>query len=82
MGGALEKLQEVFRSVFDDEELVINKETSAKDIPNWDSLMHVTLIVSVEKAFNVHFASSEVVQLKNVGDLLALIKAKGRNEKG
>jgi acyl carrier protein len=72
----LEGLTEIFRDVFNDESLVISPETSARDIPAWDSVMHVSLIVNVEKAFGVRFSSSEIAKLQNVGDLAVLIDSK------
>jgi acyl carrier protein len=74
----LAHLNEVFQRVFDDDELQVTPQTSAKDIEGWDSLMHVTLLVNVEKAFRVKFRSSEVAALQNVGDLLALIEARAQ----
>jgi acyl carrier protein len=79
MNDLQDRLQEVFREVFDDEEITINPHTSATDIENWDSLMHVTLIVNVEKAFAVRFTSAEVANLKDVGELLALMVEKKAN---
>jgi acyl carrier protein len=70
----LDRVNEVFRDVFEDDELVVNPSTTAADVEGWDSLMHVTLIVAVEKAFNVKFTSSEVAALKNVGELVTLIE--------
>jgi acyl carrier protein len=70
----LPRLNQVFRDVFDDDALVIAPATTAKDIEGWDSLMHVTLIVNVERAFGIKFTSSEVASLKDVGDLLAFIE--------
>jgi acyl carrier protein len=75
---SLERLEHVFRDVFNDEDLEISRETSAKDIPDWDSVMHVSLIVNVEKAFGVRFSSSEVARLQNAGELSDLIESKGR----
>jgi acyl carrier protein len=72
----LSGVNEVFRDVFDDDELVVGAETSAADVPGWDSLMHVRLILSMEKAFQVRFMSSEIASLKKVGDLVALIDSK------
>jgi acyl carrier protein len=72
-----ERLTEVFREVFNDDELVLSRDSSAKDIPDWDSVMHVSLIVNVEKAFNVRFSSAEVAKLQNVGELADLIELKG-----
>ena len=73
------RLTEVFREVFNDDELTIARETTAKHLPEWDSLMHVTLIVNVEKRFGVRFSSAEVAHLQNVGELIDLIDAKARS---
>jgi acyl carrier protein len=73
---SLEADQEVFRDVFDDDDLTIVPTTTAGDVEGWDSLMHVTLIVNIEKAFNIRFNSSEVASLKNVGELLDLLRNK------
>ena len=70
----LDDLQEVFRSTFEDDALVINRNTTAKDVVGWDSLTHVTLLVSLEERFGIRFKSSEVADLKNVGELLDLVE--------
>lgn len=72
----LAQLQEVFRNVFDDDELVIALETTAQDIEAWDSVQHVTLMMEVEDAFKVRLSTSEMAYLKNVGDLVELIDRK------
>jgi acyl carrier protein len=74
----LQRINEIFRYLFDDEDLVVTRETSANDLEQWDSLMHVSLIIKVESAFGVRFSSTEVAKLQNVGDLLDLIEAKQR----
>ncbi len=71
-----DKLSDVFRNVFDDDELEINRNTTADDVEGWDSLTHVTLIINVEKAFGIKFKSSEVASLKNVGELEDLIESR------
>jgi acyl carrier protein len=76
MGDRLASLTKVFRDVFDDEDIELTRDTTAEDIEGWDSLMHVTLLVNVEKAFGVKFSSSEVARLKSVGDLADLIDSK------
>ena len=75
MSDTLKQLNEVFLDVFDDDELTVNQETTAHDVQGWDSLMHVTLMLSVEKALGVKFTSAEVASLKNVGELVDLIDA-------
>lgn len=72
----LSRLQEVFRGVFDDEALVISRDTTAQDIEAWDSVQNVLLMLEVEGAFGVRFSTPEIAYLKNVGDLLDLIGKK------
>jgi acyl carrier protein len=72
----LDRLQEVFRDVFDEDDLTITGETTADDVDDWDSLRHVTLVVNVEGAFGIRFSSLEVAGLKNVGQLVDLIESK------
>ena len=72
----LDTLTAVFRDVFEDEELEISRETTATDIPDWDSLRHVTLMLNVEKTFGVRFSSAEIANLKDVGELLDLTVSK------
>jgi acyl carrier protein len=78
MDTTLDRINEVFREVFDDEDLEVTWATTARDIEGWDSLMHVTLLVNVEKRFGVRFSSSEVAGLKDVGELADLIESKAR----
>jgi len=70
----LERLNEVFRDVFEDDELTVSPATSPKDIEGWDSLRHVSLVVAVENEFGVTFRSSEVGSFKTAGELAALIE--------
>lgn len=73
---AYEKLNEVFRDVFDDDEITVNDATTASDIPDWDSLEHINLIVAVEEAFSIKFNMGEVNDLKNVGEMVDIIVKK------
>lgn len=66
-------LTELFRDVFDDDALVLTPASSAADIAGWDSLNHISLLVAAEMRFGVRFRSAEMEELKNVGELAALI---------
>ena len=68
-----ERLQEVFRENFNDEELLITDSMNADDIEEWDSLSHITLIVSTEEAFGIRFNHSEIEKLSNIGEFKSLI---------
>lgn len=69
-----ERLDEVFRDVFDDDELTVSAETTADDIDDWDSLSHITLITAVEDEFGIRFKMGEVSGMKNVGEMVDIIK--------
>jgi acyl carrier protein len=71
-----EKLNLIFREVFDDDTLQIRPEMTADDVDGWDSLSHVNLIVAVETAFRIRFNRKELLTFKNVGDLLRCIEGK------
>lgn len=68
-----EKLTEIFRDVFDNDDIEIDDATVAGDIDGWDSLMHITLIGTVEDEFDIKFAMKDVVGMKNVGEMVDLI---------
>jgi len=70
------KLQGIFRQVFDDDAIKIERKTTADDIDGWDSLSHMNLIVAVEMAFSIRFNVKDVRALKDVGDLIDIIDKK------
>lgn len=70
---AFEKVQEIFRDIFDDQDLVIKDSTSSNDIEDWDSLNHINLVVAIEKEFKIKFNFTELTGLKDVGAMINLI---------
>jgi len=71
------KLSEVFCDVFDLDEVDLNDSTTQKDVEDWDSISHVYLITEIQNAFGIKFASSEIYQWKNVGEMVDSIASKG-----
>jgi acyl carrier protein len=71
-----EQLGTIFQDVFDDDDIVPTAQTSAADVEGWDSLSHIRLILSVERAFKIRFSAAETGKLANVGELERLIAAK------
>ncbi|WP_294488012.1 acyl carrier protein [uncultured Ruminococcus sp.] len=74
----LKRLNEVFRDVFDDDDIVVTPKTTADDIEDWDSIEHITLIGAVEDEFKMKFKMGEVSGMNNVGDMLKIIMARGK----
>jgi acyl carrier protein len=70
------RLTPIFRDVFNDDALVVSEGMTAANVPSWDSLSNINMIIAVEKAFGVKFSIKDVRNLKNVGELLELIKRK------
>jgi acyl carrier protein len=69
-------VQDVFRDVFDEADLVIDRRSDSDTLEDWDSMTHVNLIVAIEKRYKVKFALAELQSLKNVGDLLDVLEKK------
>ena len=65
----LHLVNEVFKDVFENENLVITNATNSNDIADWDSLMHIQLVYGMEKKFNIRFTAKEIGNYKNVGEM-------------
>ncbi len=66
----------IFRDVFDVEQLTLQADTTARDVPGWDSLNNIRLMMSIQRRFKLKFTAAEIGKLKNVGELVMLIQAK------
>jgi acyl carrier protein len=75
---ALRQVEEIFRDILDDNEIVLTPETTADDVEGWDSLSHIQLIVAIEKRFKIKFTAREIMSWQNVGEMLDGIIAKGQ----
>ncbi len=72
------RLNRVFRKVFDDPSITVTRKTTAKDIEDWDSLEHITLIGAVEREFRMRFTMKEVSSMKNVGEMADIIASRAK----
>ena len=72
----LKQVQEIFREQLDDEHLVLESETTAMDVDEWDSLNHIMLVVGIEKHFNLKFTSKEIISFTSIGDIVNCIEGK------
>ena len=74
----LQQVTEIFRDVLDNDKIILSDSTIAKDIPEWDSLNHIQLVVAVEKKFSVRFTSLEIQSWTNVGGMIDSLIAKAQ----
>ena len=75
MDNELEIITKIVRDLFDEYHGAVTAALSARDVPQWNSLLNIQFLVLIEQAFDIRFSSREVGQLKNVGDLMAVIKS-------
>lgn len=73
---ALDVVTEIMREYFDDDDIKLTAETTADDIPAWDSMNHVNIIIAIEQRLKIKFKTSEIESLHNVGELVAVIERK------
>ncbi len=70
-----DRLQEIFRNVLEDDELVLTDDLTAAAVPAWDSVAHVTLMFTVESEFGVEFDDDQFGGFDDVGELRRFLEA-------
>lgn len=74
----IQKLTQVFKDVFDLDDVVLTVDTTADDIDEWDSLEHINLISAVESTFKMNFKMKEVSTMKNLGEMIDIIAERSK----
>ena len=69
-------VQDIFRDIFDEDDMVIEDKTNSDDVEEWDSLNHINLVSAIEKEFKIKFALVELMTLKDVGAMVDLMMEK------
>jgi acyl carrier protein len=69
-------LNEIFRQVLDDDSIDLKPSMTAEDVEGWDSMNHIFIVVEIEKRFGIKFQAAEMEELKNVGELAAVVRQK------
>jgi acyl carrier protein len=70
------KVQVIFRDVLEDDDIELTYDINSSDIPEWDSLNHISLVVTIEKEFQIQFIASEIQSFLNVGEMCDAIVLK------
>lgn len=70
------KLTKAFHKVFGDDRITLSPSMTAADVPGWDSLTHIRLLLTVEREFRIRITASEASKLQTVGDLMQLVETK------
>ncbi len=74
-----ERLKKIILNELNLDEFDIKDETTANQVPGWDSFNHINVILAIEKDYNIHFKGLEILKVKNIGELQRLIDSKLQN---
>ncbi len=66
-------LTDIFRETFENDDMVLTPGLSAKDVEGWDSFKQIEIVIAVEERFGIKLRTRDIVRLRNIGDLAALI---------
>ena len=72
----LQSIQIIMRETLELPNLNVTNEMSAADVDEWDSMTHIQIISAIAAKYKLRFALGELQALKNVGDMIELIKKK------
>ena len=81
-GEILQKIEQIVIDILGASDLTLSEETTAADVPGWDSLTHVQIIVGVEREFGIRMNSTEIANLKDAGSLVDLVQKRATNAPG
>ncbi len=70
------RLEKVIREVFPIEEENIDENWTSDDIPDWDSVGHLNLIMEIEKEFDIKVEIEEMFEVEKLGDITRILKKK------
>ena len=70
----LEKLQEIFRDLMDDEELTITEDSDRENTEEWDSLFQVSLMSVVSDEFDIELDTDDIAGATSVRKIMDIIE--------
>jgi acyl carrier protein len=72
----LEEVTTLLRDIFAQDDLVVKPATTAVDVPGWDSMKQIEIVIAAEEKYGIRLKAREVDAMRSVGDLISLIDAK------
>lgn len=66
----LDQVNKIFIELLDNEEINLNEKTTPDDVEGWDSLIHIHLVVALEKHYKIRFTSTEIQGWSNAGKII------------
>jgi acyl carrier protein len=71
-------LTELLRDIFLRDDLVATPTLTASDVPGWDSLKQINVIIAAEQRFGIKFSSQQIESFEDVGSLArAVLERRG-----
>ena len=70
----IEQVNKIIVELFEEESIVLQEETKASDIEEWDSLTHIKVITAIERHFKIRFDMNELLTFNNIGELCKYIR--------
>ena len=70
------KLQDIFKDVLDNEDLVLENDTTPDDVEEWDSLANIQIIVAIQKGFSIKVSAKDAMNWKKIDDIIETIASK------
>ena len=75
----MKNINNIFKDVLENNNLVIDDESTSENVEDWDSLNHILLVVNIEKLFNINFTAQEIQSYSDVGEMRDAIFEKIKN---
>jgi acyl carrier protein len=75
-----ERLANLFEKTFGLEKERFSIDMQPEDVPNWDSIGHMNLIMYMEQEFNQHFEVDDIMEMSSPAKILEILKSKGVSE--
>ena len=75
----LQKVEQIVRDVFDDSSISVTKATIIRELPNWDSFTHISLMAAIQDEFHTDFSIEEISSIERIQEILEKIESYGKN---